>query len=143
MHGNVFLRFCIVYCSQGNREQPAHYLKQYKNAVRRFRVYEASVRYTSPLHASLCVQNANLSLLHVPATCTCDMTPRVAVWARGCVYTFSFQNTSISLRLRLHDKDEFENETYRFVNAVKSGAYALNHVRTLIFLETMRLLALT
>ena len=25
-HGNVFLRFCIVYCSQGNREQPTHYL---------------------------------------------------------------------------------------------------------------------
>ena len=38
-HGNVFLRFCIVYCSQGNREQPAHYLKQYKNAGKRFRVY--------------------------------------------------------------------------------------------------------
>ena len=38
-HGNVFLRFCIVYCSQGNREQPAHYLKQYKNAEKRFRVY--------------------------------------------------------------------------------------------------------
>ena len=37
-HGNVFLRFCIVYCSQGNREQPAHYLKQYKNAGKRFRV---------------------------------------------------------------------------------------------------------
>ena len=30
-HGNVFLRFCIVYCSQGNREQLAHYLKQYEN----------------------------------------------------------------------------------------------------------------
>ena len=40
-HGNVFLRFCIVYCSQGNREQPAHYLKQYKNARKRFRVYVA------------------------------------------------------------------------------------------------------
>ena len=40
-HGNVFLRFCIVYCSQGNREQPAHYLKQYKNAGKRFRVYGA------------------------------------------------------------------------------------------------------
>ena len=38
-HGNVFLRFCIVYCSQGNREQPAHCLKQYKNAGKRFRVY--------------------------------------------------------------------------------------------------------
>ena len=38
-HGNVSLRFCIVYCSQGNREQPAHYLKQYKNAGKRFRVY--------------------------------------------------------------------------------------------------------
>ena len=38
-HGNVFLRFCIVYCSQGNREQPAHYLKQYKNARKRFGVY--------------------------------------------------------------------------------------------------------
>ena len=38
-HGTVFLRFCIVYCSQGNREQPAHYLKQYKNAGKRFRVY--------------------------------------------------------------------------------------------------------
>ena len=38
-HGNVFLRFCIVYCSQGNREQPAHYFKQYKNAC--FRVYGA------------------------------------------------------------------------------------------------------
>ena len=37
-HGNVFLRFCIVYCSQGSREQPAHYLKQYKNAGKRFRV---------------------------------------------------------------------------------------------------------
>ena len=42
-HGNVFLRFCIVYCSQGNREQPAHYLKQYKNAGKRFRVYVAYV----------------------------------------------------------------------------------------------------
>ena len=40
-HGNVFLRFCIVYCSQGNRKQPAHYLKQYKNAGKRFRVYRA------------------------------------------------------------------------------------------------------
>ena len=40
-HGNAFLRFCIVYCSQGNREQPAHYLKQYKNAGKRFRVYGA------------------------------------------------------------------------------------------------------
>ena len=38
-HGNVFLRFCIVYCPRGNREQPAHYLKQYKNAGKRFRVY--------------------------------------------------------------------------------------------------------
>ena len=29
-HGNIFLRFClIVYCSQGNREQPAHYLKRF------------------------------------------------------------------------------------------------------------------
>ena len=27
-HGNVFLRFSIVYCSQRNREQAAHYLKQ-------------------------------------------------------------------------------------------------------------------
>ena len=42
-HGNVFLRFCIAYCSQGNREQPAHYLKQYKNAGKRFRVYGAMV----------------------------------------------------------------------------------------------------
>ena len=42
-HGNVFLRFCIVYCSQGNREQPAHYLKQYKNAGKDFRVYRAYV----------------------------------------------------------------------------------------------------
>ena len=42
-HGNVFLRFCIVYCSQGNREQPAHYLKLYKNAGKRFRVYGASI----------------------------------------------------------------------------------------------------
>ena len=40
-HGNVFLRFCIVYCSQGNREQPGRYLKQYKNAGKRFRVYGA------------------------------------------------------------------------------------------------------
>ena len=40
-NGNVFLRFCIVYCSQGNREQPAHYLKQYKNAGKCFRVYGA------------------------------------------------------------------------------------------------------
>ena len=40
-HGNVFLRFCIAYCSQGNREQTAHYLKQYKNAGKRFRVYRA------------------------------------------------------------------------------------------------------
>ena len=30
--------FCIVNCSQGNREQPAHYLKQYKNAGKHFRV---------------------------------------------------------------------------------------------------------
>ena len=38
-HGNVSLRFCIVYnCSQGNREQPAHYLKQYRNTGKRFRV---------------------------------------------------------------------------------------------------------
>ena len=42
-HGNVFLRFCIAYCSQGNREQPAHYLKQYKNAGKRFRVYGALI----------------------------------------------------------------------------------------------------
>ena len=42
-HGNVFLRFCIVYCSQGNREQPARYLKQYKNAGKRFRVYAALI----------------------------------------------------------------------------------------------------
>ena len=41
-HGNVLLCFCIVYCSQENREQPAHYLKQYKNAGKRFRVYGAS-----------------------------------------------------------------------------------------------------
>ena len=28
-HGNVFLRFCTVYCnSQGNQEQPAHYLHE-------------------------------------------------------------------------------------------------------------------
>ena len=40
-HGNDFVCFCIVYCSQGNREQPAHYLKQYKNAGKRFRVYGA------------------------------------------------------------------------------------------------------
>ena len=40
-HGNVSLRFCIVYCSQRNREQPAHYLKQYKNAGKCFRVYGA------------------------------------------------------------------------------------------------------
>ena len=32
-HRNFFLRFCIVYCSQGNREQPAHYLKQYKRLL--------------------------------------------------------------------------------------------------------------
>ena len=30
-HGNVFLRFCIVDCSQGNREQPANYLKMQGN----------------------------------------------------------------------------------------------------------------
>ena len=42
-HGNAFLRFCIVYWSQGNREQPAHYLKQYKNAGKRFRVYGALI----------------------------------------------------------------------------------------------------
>ena len=42
-HRNVFVRFCIVYCSQGNREQPAHYLKKYKNAGKRFRVYGALV----------------------------------------------------------------------------------------------------
>ena len=41
-HGNVFVRFCI-YCFQGNREQPAHYMKQYKNAGKRFRVYGAIV----------------------------------------------------------------------------------------------------
>ena len=40
-HGNVFLRFRIVYCSEGNREQPAHFLKQYKNAEKLFRVYGA------------------------------------------------------------------------------------------------------
>ena len=40
-HRNVSLRFCIIYCSQGKREQPAHYLKQYKNAGKRFRVYVA------------------------------------------------------------------------------------------------------
>ena len=32
-----------VYCSQGNREQPAHYLKQYKKAGKRFRVYGAII----------------------------------------------------------------------------------------------------
>ena len=42
-HGNVLLRFYIVYCSQGNREQPAHYLKQYKKTAKRFRVYGAIV----------------------------------------------------------------------------------------------------
>ena len=31
--------FCIIYCSQGNRGQPAQYLKQYKNAGKRFRVF--------------------------------------------------------------------------------------------------------
>ena len=41
---NVFLRFCIVYCSRGNREHPARYLKQYKNAGKRFRVYGAEER---------------------------------------------------------------------------------------------------
>ena len=40
-HRNVSLRFYIVYCSQGNREQPAHSLKQYENAGKRFRVYVA------------------------------------------------------------------------------------------------------
>ena len=49
-HGNVFLRFWIVYCSQGNREQPAHYLKQYKNAGKRFRVHGAYVAvWNTPL----------------------------------------------------------------------------------------------
>ena len=37
-------------------------------------VSATSLGYTSPLHVSLCVQNANLSLLHVPAAYTCDMT---------------------------------------------------------------------
>ena len=37
----ILLRFCIVYCSQGNREQPAHYLKQNKNVGKRFGVYGA------------------------------------------------------------------------------------------------------
>ena len=32
-----------IYCSQGNRGQPAHYLKQHKNAGKRFRVYGALV----------------------------------------------------------------------------------------------------
>ena len=41
LYGNVFLRFCIIYCSQGNRKQPAHYLKQYKNTGKLFRVYVA------------------------------------------------------------------------------------------------------
>ena len=49
-HGNVFLRFCIVYCSHGNpakhawhshAKQAAQYLKQYKNAGKRFRAYRA------------------------------------------------------------------------------------------------------
>ena len=44
-HGNVSLRFCIVYCSQGNREQPAHYLKQYKNAGKCFRVHGAQMTH--------------------------------------------------------------------------------------------------
>ena len=35
-HGNVFLHFCIVYCSQENREQPAHYLIQYKKRRKTF-----------------------------------------------------------------------------------------------------------
>ena len=48
-HGNVFLRFCIVYCSQGNQEQSAHFLKQYKNAGKRFRVYGALVPSVSYL----------------------------------------------------------------------------------------------
>ena len=42
-HRNVFLRFCIVYCFQGIREQPAHYLKQYKNEGKGFHVYGAYV----------------------------------------------------------------------------------------------------
>ena len=42
-HGNVFLHFCIVFCSQGNREQPAHYLKQYKNAGKRFCIVYCSL----------------------------------------------------------------------------------------------------
>ena len=37
--GDVSLHFCIVYCTQGNREQPAHCLKQYKNAGNHLRVY--------------------------------------------------------------------------------------------------------
>ena len=54
-HGNVFLRFCIVYCSQGNQEQPAHYFKQYKNVGKRFHVYEALI---TKLHVTFNIHNA-------------------------------------------------------------------------------------
>ena len=54
-HGNVFLRFCIVYCSHGNGEHPTHYLKQYKNAGKRFRVYGGLiVLIPYPLHIQYC-----------------------------------------------------------------------------------------
>ena len=39
----ISLRFCIFNCSEGNREQATHYLKQFKNAGKRFRVYEAQI----------------------------------------------------------------------------------------------------
>ena len=54
-HENVFLRFCIVYCSQGNREQPAHYLKQYKNAGKRFRVYGALDSFLKTWKCLVCI----------------------------------------------------------------------------------------
>ena len=40
-HSLIYCITCIIYCSQGNREQPAHYLKQYKNAGKLLRVYGA------------------------------------------------------------------------------------------------------
>ena len=66
-HGNVFLRFYIVYCSQGNREQPAaHYLKRNNTKTQE----NVSV-CTGPIQSPLCQTKGNkrfCSGLHIEFT---------------------------------------------------------------------------
>ena len=38
--------YCLLFSRESGGEQPAHYLEQYKNARKRFRVYRAQM-YTS------------------------------------------------------------------------------------------------